>query len=129
MCGVMRLTNSLHPSVEQFKVFINQYPPLIKEIRREGRSWQEIYEKWALLGEEDAYWEKYKEQQTEKEGALLSQVTNFFSDLDVEKVQKYIVQLQQMLQLFQGVLIDQEQEQKQNPEVRQRQNTFPFYRD
>jgi len=57
----MENEKKLHPSVIEFKHFINEHPGILKEIRKSGRSWQEYYEKWILLGEEDPYWQQFIE--------------------------------------------------------------------
>ncbi len=51
----------LHPSVEKFKEFVKQNPRVIKEVRDGNATWQELYEDWYLLGEEDSRWDSYRE--------------------------------------------------------------------
>lgn len=55
----------LHPSVEKFKEFVKQNPQIIKEVRAGNTTWQELYEDWYLLGEEDSRWDSYKENKDE----------------------------------------------------------------
>lgn len=52
--------NQLHPSVAAFKNFVNRHPKLLEEIRKSGRGWQEFYEKWAILDEDDPFWKDLK---------------------------------------------------------------------
>ena len=47
----------LHPSVLQFKEFVKNNPKIIQEVRNGKSTWQELYEDWYLLGEEDSRWE------------------------------------------------------------------------
>ena len=52
------MQKNLHPSVIKFKEFVKNNPALIKEVRNGNSTWQEMYEDWFLLGEEDNRWEK-----------------------------------------------------------------------
>ncbi len=47
----------LHPSVIKFKEFVKNNPKLIQEVRKGKATWQELYEDWYVLGEEDKRWE------------------------------------------------------------------------
>ena len=47
----------LHPSVLQFKEFVKNNPKIIQEVRKGKATWQELYEDWYLLGEDDSRWE------------------------------------------------------------------------
>ncbi|MBP2077880.1 spore coat protein YlbD [Oceanobacillus polygoni] len=119
----------LHPSVISFKNFINEHPALIREIRKTGRSWQEYYEKWALLGEEDPFWEKYKvDKHEEKDGKddtgeaktnvknseLISQLMKYTSSLDVNKMQGQVDQLSKAITAIQEMVSQFKKTQKNN---------------
>ncbi|MFS0751958.1 YlbD family protein [Oceanobacillus sp. 1P07AA] len=105
---------NLDPSVQEFKEFVNKHPKIVREIRKSGRSWQEYYEKWALLGESDPYWNEFievdkienqshqdtnyngKENQEKKENEekdLMSQLMKYTQKIDVDKLQGQIDQL------------------------------------
>ncbi|GAA0444324.1 MAG: YlbD family protein [Bacillota bacterium] len=112
----------LHPSVLEFKQFINEHPKLIEHIRKSGRPWQETYEKWVLLGEDDPFWEKYKgdksQTKTQKEKAkkeknseLFSQLMKMTESMDLEKIQKQIEQFSDSITTIQE-LIGQFQQNK-----------------
>lgn len=114
----------LHPSVVSFKNFINSHPALIKEIRKSGRSWQEYYEKWALLGEDDSYWDKYKvdkheenvneEKESVKNTELVSQLMKYTSNLDVNKMQGQVEQLSKAVTAIQEMVSQFKKTQKNN---------------
>lgn len=98
----------LDPTVIQFKKFINNKPVLIKRVREEGRSWQEYYEKWALLGEDDPMWEKYKQEINEKEHRkqeLLSGLVTLINYVDLNTIDKYINQFSNVI-LFLGEFLN-----------------------
>ena len=50
----------LHPSVQQFKEFVNHHPKMVHEVRSGHKTWQQFYEEWYLLGEEDPIWATYR---------------------------------------------------------------------
>jgi len=128
----------LHHSVQEFKQFVNKHPKLIANLRKNGRPWQEYYEKWILLGEDDDYWERFKEQSTDKmrkeEAAnedneeeskkknmeLFSQLLKKAENMDMDKVQKQVHQLSSTISTVQE-MISQFQQSKgstanQNPQ-------------
>jgi hypothetical protein len=126
--------NDLHPTVRQFREFINHHPKLRKEIRKRGRSWQEYYEKWLLLGEEDVYWDDYKETSSD-EGGKEGNKVEFFNHLmkyaetvDIDKVQKQVHSLSGTISTIQE-LIDQYQGAKKGPRQSGENNPFGWFRD
>ncbi|AIF43867.1 YlbD family protein [Virgibacillus sp. SK37] len=126
--------SELHPSVVDFKRFINKHPNLLKEIRRSGKSLQVYYEKWALLGEEDSYWEKFieKEPETGKEDGdkknkeLFNQILKMAENMDIEKIQKQANQLSNAITTVQEIITQfQSTKSTGNPN----QNPINWYRD
>lgn len=57
---------TLHPKVKEFKEFVRNHPKIVKEVRNGNANWQDLFEDWYLLGEEDSTWDKYKNEQTKK---------------------------------------------------------------
>jgi superfamily II DNA helicase RecQ len=127
--------SSLDPKIQQFRDFINQHPKLRKEIRRTGRSWQEYYEKWMLLGEEDAYWNDYKEDEESRnsedneknKSEFLNQLMKYAENMDIDKVQKQVHQLSSTIATIQE-LIDQHQGAKKGSR-HEESNPFGWFRD
>ncbi len=114
---------NLDPNVIAFKDFINKHPALLKDIRKHGRSWQDHYEKWVLLGEDDPYWDQYKpetdEKQTqtqtkEKSSELFSHLIKLSENIDMEKLQGQVHQLNNTISTVQEV-ITQFQQSKSKP--------------
>ncbi|SEQ61892.1 Putative coat protein [Virgibacillus subterraneus] len=126
--------DKLHPSVREFKVFMNKHPKLIEEVRKSGRGWQEYYEKWALLGEDDPVWDSYKKEEAEgksKEGKgeLFGQLMKLSENVDIDKVQKQVHQLSNTITTIQDVL-GQFQTTKTPPQqFRKSNNPFNWGRD
>lgn len=114
--------NQLHPSVTAFKNFVNRHPKLLEEIRKSGRGWQEFYEKWAILDEDDPFWKEFKteepdidtqpENQESKKGKktdhsdLIRQIMDYTQNLDTEKVQGQIEQLSKAIGTVQEMIGD-----------------------
>lgn len=124
---------NLHPTIHQFREFINRHPKLRKELRKTGRSWQEYYEKWILLGEEDDYWAVYKnddsasKEKDEGKAELFSQLLKYAENIDIDKVQKQIHQLSGTIGTIQE-LIDQYQGTKKRHGPEQN-HPFNWFRD
>ncbi|MBG9445324.1 MULTISPECIES: YlbD family protein [Bacillaceae] len=100
----------LHPSVEKFKEFVKQNPRVIKEVRDGNATWQELYEDWYLLGEEDSRWDSYREnkdntQKTEeKKSDWMGSIMGTLKQMDANQMQGYITNLSQALSAVQGVI-------------------------
>jgi hypothetical protein len=123
----------LHPSIHEFKQFVNKHPKLISNLRKKGRPWQEYYEKWILLGEDDDYWEAFKEEDKgdeekkktadentkKKNTELLSQLVKVAENMDMDKVQKQVHQLSNTISTVQEAISQFQQTKgstaKQNP--------------
>lgn len=138
----------LHPSVQQFKEFVNHHPKMVHEVRSGQKTWQQFYEEWYLLGGEDQIWAAYrpdgapafssvkenkeeKENRTEEEKTadVMGQMLSFFKKLDVEQMQHHLANVtsaigsvQQVIQQFQGNRTQQEQNTSEN-------NPFFFQKD
>lgn len=142
--------NQLHPSVQDFKEFVHKHPKLIEEVKKQNASWQPYYEKWILLGEEDEFWNQYrestqtaqtnntdtnkKEEETEAGSQeFMGQLLGIMEKVDLNKVQEHIQQLNGAVQNIQS-LVGQFQEMKkqvpgQNQQRPQRRSPFSFGRD
>jgi hypothetical protein len=99
----------LHPSVEKFKEFVKVHPELVQEVRKGNTTWQEMYEDWYLLGEEDPKWTN--KSNTNKDGKSEEKKTDWIEtimgavkNMDPEQVQGQIHNISQALGAIQGVL-------------------------
>lgn len=133
----------LHPSVQQFKDFVKANPEIIREVRKGKYSWQELYEDWYLLGEEDSRWQEFKghdkmeESVSKKENSnsreWMSQIMNTVKKMDTNQLQEYISNLSQALGAIQGVISqfqggNQVNNQQQNQQIPP-QHPFQFRKD
>src|SRR4051794_3392022 len=102
--------SKLHPSVQDFKLFLKSNPKVVKDVRMGKKTWQEIYEDWSLLGDQDEVWNEYKEKKVEEEaektdkGEFISQLFNQLKKMDPDQIQKQIGNFSQILGVVQGVI-------------------------
>lgn len=101
----------LHPSIEQFKVFVKKNPKILEEVRNGRTTLQEFYEDWYLLGEEDTRWDDFRSEkkankldESESKTDWLSNILGTMKKMDPEQMQSYIGHLSQALGAVQGVL-------------------------
>lgn len=101
----------LHPSVLQFKEFVKNNPKIIREVRNGKATWQELYEDWYLLGEEDERWgsigvEAKEEQKEDNESKSdwMSNIMGMVKKMDPNQMQNHINNLSQALGAIQGVI-------------------------
>lgn len=131
----------LHSTVREFKEFLRVHPKLVKEVRKNGRHWQEYYEKWVLLGEDDPYWSQYREGNEEaekesmdekeksKQSELFSQLLNMTEKIDMDKVQKQVQQLSGTITTIQEAIGQFQQNKKSAPQNTNEPRPFHWLRD
>lgn len=126
---------TLHPSVQQFKEFLQNHPHLIKMVRKGEYTWQELYEDWYLLGDDDPKWSAPKDADTgktsksENNKISLSQITNIFKSIDINQVQNHIQQLSQAIGAIQGVLSQFQSTSQQEQGPQPPPHPFSFRKD
>ncbi|GIN91490.1 hypothetical protein J6TS1_04430 [Siminovitchia terrae] len=130
----------LHPSVEQFKAFVKEHPILIKLVRDDEYTWQELYEDWYLLGEDDPKWTQYKNGSQTKtshkkddDKNWVQQLTGVFKKMDANQMQHHINNLSQAIGAIQGVLTQFQGNNQENtntqPQNDAPRNPFSFRKD
>ncbi|RIW27454.1 hypothetical protein D3H55_22880 [Bacillus salacetis] len=104
------MAGKLHPKVKEFKEFVQKHPKLSNEVKKGSASWQELFEEWYLLGEEDSRWDKYREgktgQQQDKKDSkgFMDQIGGMLKNMDPDQMQQHINSLSQAIGAVQGVL-------------------------
>ncbi|MFB9762158.1 YlbD family protein [Ectobacillus funiculus] len=138
----------LHPSVQKFKQFVRHHPKMTQIVRNGEKTWQQFYEEWYLLGEQDAVWNTYKENPIEtKQAAVqtnvideeeskkdwMGQMLTFIKNMNVDQMQQHLANVtsvigsvQQVVQSFKGGTNVPQQEQPQQPV---QNNPFFFQKD
>ncbi|ATH91303.1 hypothetical protein ACH95_19650 [Bacillus glycinifermentans] len=99
-------------SIDEFKRFIKRHPKLISAVRKEEKSWQEVYENWVLLGENDAIWEPYREEKEMKEkpsggggkNDFISKMVTAVKRMDADQMNEQINKVSQSISSLQSLL-------------------------
>lgn len=103
---------TMHPSVLKFKEFVKSNPKIIQEVRNGNATWQELYEDWYLLGEEDERWNLTGTENNKKEQAApsdqkndwMSNIMGIVKKMDPNQVQHHMNNLSQAIGAIQGLL-------------------------
>jgi hypothetical protein len=110
----------IHPSVLKFKEFVKNNPKIIQEVRQGRATWQELYEDWYLLGEDDERWDSIGENRknsselagNKKDAVVFSEgktdwmstITGMLKKMDANQLQYHANNLSQAIGAIQGVL-------------------------
>lgn len=108
----MTTTKKLHPSVQKFKEFVKKHPKMVLEVRRGNSTWQDLYEEWYLLGEEDSRWDEFKDIKEEKASSApkeekkewFPKIFDAMKNMEPEQLQGHIYSISQALGAVQGLL-------------------------
>ncbi|WP_019152914.1 YlbD family protein [Robertmurraya massiliosenegalensis] len=125
----------LHPSVQRFKEFVKEHPEMVMEVRKGKATWQELFEEWYLLGEEDSRWNETKgtkeKEQDKKE--WIPQIMNAVKNVDPNQLQGHITNLSQALGAIQGIILQfqggKQGQTTSNNTTNQAPNPFQFRKD
>ena len=106
--------------VLEFKEFVKKYPTIKKAMDIKGKTWQDLFEEWTLLGSE-ATWNNYKEGEDEiknnstpktslpvtKEmaqiGDMIKTCVNYVKKINPDNVSKTVTNVQKMMALVAGI--------------------------
>lgn len=130
----------LDPKVEKFKEFVQNKPELVQLVRAGKRTWQELFEDWIILGENDENWnEPVQEVITEKndnttKSEILSadlwpQILSYLKRLDINQIQDQLTNLGSTLTAVQGVVNQFQPQKPKDNRRRERVRPFGFRRD
>ena len=124
---------------EEFKEFVKKNPRLIGFVKNNEMTWQKFYEMYDLYGEDENAWKDYitsKEEKSEvKEdtaskvgktgiaGLTLSEVVNWFKNVDLNSLQEGIGNVQRVL----GVVQDFSKKDN-NKDVKETYKPRPLYK-
>lgn len=97
---------------EEFKEFVKKNPSLISYVKNNEMTWQKFYEMYDLYGESNDAWNNYIKRDETKEnktvtnktgvaGLTLSEVVNWFKNVDLDGLQEGIGNVQRVLGVMQ----------------------------
>ena len=107
--------------IDEFKLFVRANPFLISYIRDGKKSWQDFYEMYDIVGDDEVAWNKYLEDSIREESdtkeedrsskgsgfsAHLDDFIKMAKNVDVDKVQEGITSLQKTLTLFGDLFVN-----------------------
>lgn len=128
----------MNPSIIKFKEFVRNNPKVIQEVRKGNATWQELYEDWYLLGEEDSRWDSIGEERnneteeaSDKKSDFVSSITGMLKKMDPNQVQHHINSLSQAIGAIQGLLTQFQGNNQPNQvrEIEGPKNPFSFRKD
>jgi len=141
----------LHPSVQEFKQFMREHPLLLKEVKEERKTLQELFEEWTVLGKDHEQWVPYKSVQTnettddavtqsetgdektneessQNTSDTLSQIMGLVKRMNVQDLQNHVAQFSSVLANVQNV-IQSFQKPSTPPQQNPQDHPFSFRRD
>lgn len=99
--------------LDEFKGFIKKHPLLKQEVLSKRKTWQELYEEYVLLGEEEfsSYTEEETKQETKTEKKedkkkdsstedLIKNIVGYVKKIDPDQVTKTVTSIQKIIELF-----------------------------
>jgi len=125
---------------EEFKEFVKKNPKLINFVKNNEMTWQKFYEMYDLYGEDENVWKEYislsNEQKSEGSkkieknskiglaGLTLSEVVNWFKNVDLDGLQEGIGNVQRVL----GVVQDFSKKDSSNQSEKETYKPRPLYK-
>lgn len=126
---------------EEFKEFVKKNPKLISYIKTNEMTWQKFYEMYDLYGEDENVWKDYIKPNTEEiqntnastatkvakagiAGLTLSEVVNWFKNVDLDGIQEGIGNVQRVL----GVVQDFSKKDNTKPSPKETYKPRPLYK-
>ncbi|MGV4320479.1 spore coat protein YlbD [Bacillus mojavensis] len=124
-------------SINDFKQFVKKHPKLIKEVRKEQRSWQDVYENWVLFGEKDPIWDPYREPgaaaeavtDTSERNDFVSKMVTAVKKMDVNQMNEQINKMSQSISSLQSLLNTFSGSRHKQSQPGPGQNPFSFRKD
>ena len=101
--------------MDEFRNFISRYPLVKQEVLNGNKTWQQIYEDWVLVGEQDSIFDKYRNNQSLNNNSNnnlrldnilksdnLKNVWNYVKKINPDNVSKTLGTVQKVLQITQS---------------------------
>ena len=98
--------------MDDFRIFINKYPAIKTEVKNGKKTWQEIYEDWVILGEDDDKWNIYKTDKSNDLGSKkiddllttsnIKNIVDYLKKINPDTISKTLNTIQKVLQITQS---------------------------
>ena len=121
---------------DEFKNFVRKNPSLIKYVNNNEMTWQKFYEMYDLYGEDENAWGEYIKKSSKVEekkenavktgitGLTLSEVVNWFKNVDLDGLQEGIGNVQRVL----GVVQDFSKKDTNKEDTKSKYKPRPLYK-
>lgn len=87
-------------SKENFKNFVRKNPNLVKYVKENKTTWQQLFETYELYGEDINIWKQYTNET--KLTNSFNEIINTIKNIDLEKLQNGIESIQSTISLIQN---------------------------
>ena len=94
---------------EKFKEFVKNNPKLIDYVKNNNKSWQDLYEIYALYGEDSSIWDNYIN--NNKTG--LDELIKMIQGVNLESVKKTVDGLSKAVSIIQSIGTEKPNEYEQ----------------
>lgn len=93
--------------MEEFRAFVKKYPKIKDDVQNKIKTWQNIYEDWVILGEDNEVWNKYKDIGNRISQDFLSsdgmkQIMGYIKKINPDSISKTLNTIQKVLQISQS---------------------------
>ncbi|MGJ9381292.1 spore coat protein YlbD [Salipaludibacillus sp. CF4.18] len=138
------MSKSLHPEIKQFKSFVRNNPHVLRDVKNESKTLQDLFEEWKLFGEEDDIWDSYLETSENEDSEEKSEeknksdstkdidVLNMLKKMNLNDLQHHLGQFTTVIGSVQeliGQFKQQQPSQTQTPPPPERPSSFFGFRE
>ena len=75
---------------DEFRIFIAKNPLIKENVLNGKKTWQQIYENWVLLGENDPIWNTYRTNVNQENTTSNININNLFKSENMKQVWNYV---------------------------------------
>ena len=76
--------------MDEFRIFIAKNPLIKEDVLNGKKTWQQIYENWVLLGENDPIWNTYRTNVNPENTTSNLNINNLFKSENMKQVWNYV---------------------------------------
>ncbi len=76
--------------MDEFRIFIAKNPLIKEDVLNGKKTWQQIYENWVLLGENDPIWNTYRTNVNPENTTSNININNLFKSENMKQVWNYV---------------------------------------
>ena len=106
--------------LQEFKSFLLKKPHVIQTVRKGESTWQEIFEEWSLLGDDDKHWKGESDSSSSSSTTIqwFDTVKKKVQSLDDSQIEEYVEQCKDALDMLSELLSQFQTPQAEKNETR-----------